>query len=59
MLIAACLCAARKRDYVVLAAILGEAVLIVSLSSFWSKTLWGLLILGYVAIKDSGFDYEH
>lgn len=59
MLIAACLCAAHKRDYVVLAAILGEAVLIVSLSSFWSKTLWGLLILGYVAIKDCGFDYEH
>lgn len=59
MLITACLCAARRRDYVVLAALLGEAVLIASLSSFWSKTLWGLLILAYVTIEDCGFDYEH
>lgn len=59
MLITACLCAARRRDYVVLAALLGEAVLIASLSSFWSKTLWGLLILAYVTIEDCDFDYEH
>ena len=52
MLILACVSALRKGDYVLLAAILGEAVLIASLSSFWSKTLWGLLILAYVTIRD-------
>lgn len=57
LLIAACFCVLRRGDYVVFAAILGESVLIVSLSSFWSKTLWGLLILAYVAIKDR--DYKH
>ena len=58
MLLAACFCALRRGDYVVLAAILGEAVLIISLSSFWSKTLWGLLILAYAAIKDCDFKHE-
>lgn len=59
MLYAACSRALRRGDYVVLAAILGEAVLIVSLSSFWSKTLWGLLILAYVDIKDCDFKREY
>ena len=52
MLVFACVNALRKGDYVLLAAILGEAVLIASLSSFWSKTLWGLLILAYISIGD-------
>lgn len=57
LLVVACFRALRRGDYVVFASILGESVLIISLSSFWSKTLWGLLILGFVAIKDCNFKY--
>lgn len=58
MLFAACFAMFRRGDFVVLAAVLGEAVLIISLSSFWSKTLWGLLILAYVANKDCDIKHE-
>lgn len=59
MILAACFWALKKGDFVILASILGEAVLFLSLSAFWSKTLWGLLILAYAFVKDSGFDHEH
>ena len=50
--------AAIRRDFVVLSALIGESVLIMSLSSFWSKTLWGLIILGSVSLRkvESGKD---
>lgn len=43
-----CFQAFKTNHYALFAAMIGESVLMFSLSSFWSKTLWGLLALGLV-----------
>ena len=58
VVVSACIRLMRNRDYVLLSSIAGELVLISSLSSFWSKTLWGLFILALVTVS-KGRSHEH
>ena len=51
--------ASRRKDYALVAALVGEAVLLASLSSFWSKTLWGLFLLSFAIEKNGEKRVEH